>query len=318
MRSKPTVSQVIFDYYVNFILFYGNLFSPLIIFLALIFFTSRMAHRTEIVAILSGGVSFNRLMRPFLIAATFLAMSALLLNHFVIPEANKVRTEFEENYYKRRNVNKGIDIHMEVEPGTMVYFYNVQVEQGKGIRMAIEKWKDGEMFYKLMSSKATQNLETKEWKIENYTIRTFGEKESIRYGARMDTLLGFDMAEFGKGAQYVSTMNYFELEEFIEKQKLTGTDKMPFYLIEKHQRTSYPFATYILTIIGVSVASRKNRGGIGIQIAMGVGIVLLYIFAMKITTVSATNAGLDPLLATWIPNAFFAVLAYLLYRKALK
>lgn len=318
MRSKPTASQVIFDYYVNFILYYGNLFSPLIIFIALIFFTSRMAHRTEIVAILCGGVSFNRLLRPFMIAATFLALSTLLLNHFVIPEANKVRLDFEEKFYKMRNVNKGTDIHMEVEPGTIVYFYNVKVEQGRGSRMAIEKWRDGNMYYKLMSTKATQDLETKVWSIENYTVRTFGEKETVRYGAKLDTLLGFDMAEFGKGVQFVSSMNYFELEEFLESEGKTGTDKMPFYLIEKHQRTSYPFATYVLTIIGVSVASRKTRGGIGIQIAFGVGIVLLYIFAMKITTVSATNAGLNPLLATWLPNILFAVLASYLYKRAPK
>ncbi|NNC84018.1 MAG: YjgP/YjgQ family permease [Flavobacteriales bacterium] len=318
MKSKPTVQQVVVDYYINFILYYGNLFSPLIIFIALIFFTSRMAQRTEIVAILAGGVSFNRLLRPFFVAATLLVISSLILNHFIIPEANKTRVAFEEEYYKKRNVNRDKDIHMEVRPGTIVYFYNVRVEDNTGTRFSLEKWDKGDLKFKLLSTRAEQDEQTGVWTIYDYRIREYGDQEIIRSGARLDTLLGFDIKELGKSKQFVSSMNYFELEEFLQKEKLTGTDKMPFYLIEKHQRTSYPIATYVLTLIGVSVASRKTRGGIGVQIAIGFLIVLLYIFAMKVTTVSATNAGLDPLLATWIPNVLFGVVAIYLYRRAPK
>lgn len=319
IEKQPTVQEVIFDYYVNFILYYGNLFSPLIIFISLIYFTSRMAQRTEIVAILSGGVSFNRLLRPFLIAATILAGSALLLNHLIIPNANKVRIGFEEKYYKLRNYNDKNDLHLAVDDETNVYFYEVRVEKGEGEDFTLEKWRDGRMYFKMKGVKAIQDLETKVWRVHEYTIREFRDStEVLRYGAQLDTLLGFDMAEFGKGVHYVSSMNTFELDEFLEEERKKGTDKMAFYLIEKHQRTSYPFATYVLTIIGVAVASRKVRGGIGIQIAIGVGIVLLYIFAMKVTTVSATNSGLNPLLATWIPNILFAIFAIHLLRKAQK
>ena len=319
MKSKPTAKQVIVDYYINFVLYYGNLFSPLIIFIALIFFTSRMAQRTEIVAILAGGVSFNRLLRPFFIAATILVTITLVLNHFIIPEANKVRVAFEEEYYKKRNVNRDNDIHMEVEPGTVVYFYNVRIEHGSGTRFSMEKWDEGELTFKLFSSRAEQDDVSGVWTVHDYSIRTFNDGvESVRTGNKLDTLLGFDIAELGKSIQYVSSMNYFELEEFLETERNTGTDKMPFYLIEKHQRTSYPIATYVLTLIGVSVSSRKARGGIGVQIALGFLVVLLYIFAMKITTVSATNAGLNPFIATWIPNILFGIVAVILYKRAPK
>lgn len=318
MKTEPTVKQVLLDYYVNFVLYYGNLFSPLIIFIALIFFTSRMAQRTEIVAILAGGVSFNRLLRPFFIAASILAFSTLILNHFIIPEANKVRVGFEETYYKKRNVNRDTDIHMEVSPGTIVYFYNVRIENGTGSRFSLERWDEGELKYKLIAARAEQDSESKEWHIYDYLIRTYTSVETVRAGAKLDTMLGFDMSELGNNVQLVSSMNYFELEKFLAKERLTGTDKMPFYLIEKHQRTSYPIATYVLTLIGVSISSRKTRGGIGMQIAIGFLVVLLYIFAMKITTVSATNAGLDPLIATWLPNIVFGVMAVYLYYKAPK
>ena len=319
LEKQPTIGQVIFDYYLNFVLYYGNLFSPLIIFLSLIYFTSRMAQRTEIVAMMSGGVSFNRFLRPFLIAATILAGTALVLNHLIIPRANKTRLAFEEKFYKSRNVNTNQDLHREVSPGKIVYFKSVDLGNREGRQLALEQWEDGKLTDKIMAIKATQDAETKKWKMENYVIRSFGDgEEKVRQGLELDTLLGFDMKEFIKSVVFVSSMDYFELEQYLEKARLSGTDKMPYYLVEKHQRTSYPFATYVLTIIGVSVASRKVRGGIGVQIAIGVLVTLLYVFAMKVTTVSATNAGLDPLLATWLPNIIFAFLAFILYRKARK
>lgn len=319
LESQPTVGQVVFDYYLNFVLYYGNLFSPLIIFIALIYFTARMAQRTEIVAIMAGGVSFDRLLRPFLIAATILAVSALVLNHLIIPRANKTRLAFEEEYYKKRNVNNNQDLHLEVSPGTLVYFKSVDIGRNLGRQLGYERWQDGALTDKIMAAKATQDPETGSWQLEHYTIRSFRDgQETVEQGTKLDTLLGFDIDIFSKSTVFVSSMDYFELEEHLERSRISGTDKMPFFLIEKHQRSSYPFATYVLTIIGVSVASRKARGGIGVQIAIGVVVVLLYIFAMKVTTVSATNAGLDPLIATWIPNVIFGVLAFLLYRRARK
>jgi len=319
MRTQPTAIEVLRDYYLNFILYYANLFSPLIIFISLIYFTSQMAQRTEIVAILNGGVSFERFLRPFLIAATILALVALGLNHFIIPKANKVRLAFEEVYYKNRSQNYDKDIHLEVEPGHIAYFQSIDIVKGTGKRFSMEIWNDDKLEWKLVSKRAVQDTSNSKWTIYDYQIREVtDEGELIEQGARLDTMMGFDMKEFGRLTAFVAAMDYFELESFIDKERLKGSDDVPFYLIEKHQRTSYPVATYVLTLIGVSVSSRKRRGGIGMQIAMGFGIALLYIFAMKVATVSATNAGVDPLLAIWMPNMLFGLFAVYLYKKALK
>lgn len=168
-----------------------------------------------------------------------------------------------------------------------------------------------------MSQRAVQDTSTERWIIYDYVIRKhIGGKEQIIRGTQKDTILDFTLNDFGRRSNYVSSMDYYELDEFIAQETARGSDKIPFYEVEKHQRTSYPFATYVLTIIGVSVSSRKVRGGIGVQIAMGFLIILLYIFAMKVSTVSATNAGLDPLVSTWLPNMVFSVLALYLYMKA--
>lgn len=318
MRTNPSVQQIIFDYYLNFFLYYGNLFSPLIIFIALILFTSRMAQRTEIVAILAGGVSFDRLLRPFLLAASFLAVAALLLNHFIIPHANRTRLEFEERYSRKQRIVEEKDLHLEVEPGVIAYFQSIDLSSNTGIRMSLEHWdENNRLTKKLLSKRAVQDTSSNRWVIYDYILRTnIGTHEKIRRGAQLDTVLTFGIEDFARRSNFVSSMDYFQLDQYIEQERARGSDKIPFYLVEKHQRTSYPFATYVLTIIGVSVSSRKVRGGVGIQIAMGFLIILLYIFAMKVSTVSATNAGLNPLLATWLPNIIFSGLALYLYIRA--
>jgi len=310
--------QILLDYYLNFFLYYGNLFSPLIIFIALILFTSRMAQRSEIVAIFSGGVSFNRLLRPFFIAATFLAGMALLLNHFIIPHANKTRLDFEEQYTRKQQVIEEKNLHLEVVPGCIVFFQSIDLRMNTGMRMSLESWTEDKVLKeKLMCQRAVLDTSSGKWTLYDYSIRkNIGDHERIVRGAQIDTILPFEMKDFSRRANYVSSMDYFELDDFIAQERARGSDRIPFYMVEKHQRTSYPFATYVLTLIGVSVSSRKVRGGVGVQIALGFLIILLYIFAMKVSTVSATNAGLDPFLATWLPNILFSFLAAYLYIKA--
>ena len=318
IRTKPSMKQIVVDYYLNFFLYYGNLFSPLIIFIALILFTSRMAQRSEIVAMFSGGVSFNRLLRPFFIAATFLAGMALMLNHFIIPHANKTRLEFEERFSRKQQFVEEKNLHLEVQPGFIVFFHSLDIRVNSGSKLSLETWSnDKKLTDKLMSQRAVQDTSTGKWTIYDYVIRkNIGEHEKILKGTQLDTILPFNIMDFARRANYVSSMDYFELDDFIANETARGSDKIPFYMVEKHQRTSYPFATYVLTLIGVSVSSRKVRGGVGIQIAIGFLIILLYIFAMKVSTVSATNAGVDSFLATWMPNILFSFLAVYLYLKA--
>ncbi|MFT4659753.1 MAG: lipopolysaccharide export system permease protein [Patiriisocius sp.] len=319
LRSNPSFKEIALDYYLNFVLAYSILFSPLIIFVALIFFTSKMAQRTEVVAILSSGVSFNRYLRPYFIAASILAFGALYVNHFVIPKANAVRLNFEEKYYRNPYSIKDKDIHFEIEEDRIVYFKTINLQNASASNFSIEQWKDEKLISKLSAKRVKWDSTNGVWNLTNYTHRNFlNGHETLEYGNKLDTNLNIGLSDFGKRIEFVSSMNYYALNEFIEKERKMGSSKISFYLIEKYQRTSYPFATYVLTLIGVSLASRKVRGGIGMHLALGFLVVLTYIFAMKVTTVSATNAGLSPFIAVWIPNVLFSILAIYLYIKSPK
>ena len=320
IRKSPPIKEILVDYYFNFILFFGNLFSPLLIFIAVIFFTSKLASNSEIVAILSAGISFKRFVVPYLFAATLLAGTSFYLNHWLIPKANSARIEFEDNYLRHKFHNVNRDIHKQIEPDVFIYFESFNNARQIGYKVSIEEWKDGALVKKLLADFARWDTIKEIWNIQNYAIREFRKgKEFLRKGVRLDTTLSFSPDEFSK-QKYITIqmMDYQELNTFIAEEKVKGNDKVPIYEIEKHTRTSLPLATYILTIMGVSVSSRKIRGGIGVHLALGLLLAVSYILFMKISSVYATNAGIDPLLATWIPNLVYAVIAIILFKKAHK
>lgn len=320
IESEASFWIIVSEYYFNFVLFYANLFSSLLIFISVILFTSKMASRTEIIAILAGGVSFKRLLRPFFFSAAILTLLALLLNHFVVPKANRARLDFMENYMWGSYRIKDNDMHREIEPGTIAYVESMNMEYHVGYKFSIEKWEGNKLSYKLLSDRAIYSPEEKKWTIRNYHERWFLEdnKEKLLSGLAKDTVLNLRPEDFGERIDVINTLNYFDLNKRIEKEKLKGSNMVTFFELEKHQRTSYPFATFILTLIAVSVASRKVRGGIGIHLAFSIITAVVYIFMMKIASVAATNAGMNPLLAVWIPNIFFGALAIYLYFKAPK
>jgi lipopolysaccharide export system permease protein len=316
-RSAP-LDEIIIDYYLNFIIFYGNLFSSLMIFISVIFFTSNMAGKSEIVAILAGGVSFYRLLVPYMIAATILAFGSLYLNHWVIPKANKNRVAFEEAYFRHpfRNLNK--NIHKQVVPGQIMYFESYNVEKNVGYKFSLEQWDDNKLKYKILSEYSIWDSVEQRWMVFNYTERFYEKNgERIVKGERLDSAYAFTPLDFSRRASEYTTqmMNYDELKAFIEDEKIKGSDEVPFHYIEMYQRTSYPFAAYVLTLIGVSMSSRRVRGGIGFHLAVGLVIAVMYIVVMKIATVFATNSGLDPMYAVWIPNLVFAIFSvYMIWR----
>lgn len=319
IESAAPLNAILFDYYVNFFIHYGNLFSPLLIFISVIWFTGKMAHQTEIVAILSGGVSFQRFLLPYFVSATILALLSLYLNHYQLPVANKARLQFEEDYIRNKFTISDKNLHREIELGTIIYFESFNYQRSFGYHFSMEKWENGKLTFKLLSDKASTDS-TNHWIIDNYYIRTYDEnlKETIRSGRQMDTIIPFTPADLGQRNTVASALTTPELNDFIKREKLKGSDQVPFYELEKHQRTSLPFATYILTLIGVSIASRKVRGGIGLHIALGFTIAIIYIFFMKLSAVAATNSGLDPLIAVWIPNILFLGLGAYIYQKAPK
>ncbi len=320
LKNEAPFDQIIFKYYFNFVLYYGNLFSSLLIFLAVLLFTSQMAQRTEIVAILAGGVSFKRFLYPYFIASSILVAISLFFTHYQLPLANKNRLEFENEFIKKRYRIKDKNLHRQIGDGTIAYFQSFSADSYYGSKFSLEKWsEEGELTYKLLAERARYDSITGHWEIINYYIREIdGEKENLTRGSKFDTILPLKPTDFGQRLNVASSMPTGELNKFIEEERKKGSDKTIHFEIEKHQRTSYPIATYILTIIGVSIASRKSRGGIGAHLAFGVLIAVSYIFAMKVTTVAATNAGLDPLLAVWLPNAAYAILGIYLYTKAQK
>lgn len=316
VTKEASLQEVIFEYYLSFILFYGNMFSSMIIFISVIWFTAKMAQDTEIIPILNSGRPFVRFVRPYMIAATVLMLISLCLNHFVIPKTNRLRLNFEEKYY--RNEMFVQDYHAEFPGGQVVYFDSYLANTNQAQEFVLEQeGNDGKLSYFLKAQTAENKKGTNIWTFGNYYERIVGDTNDIvNEGKSKDTVLPFKIDEMATRENVAETMPYFELKEFIEREKKKGSSMVPMYEIELYQRTSYPFATYVLTIIGIAVASRKKRGGVGINIAIGLGIIFIYIFAMKVTTVAAMNLGFATSIAVWIPNVLFGGLAYYLFKKA--
>ncbi|MGY6562080.1 MAG: LptF/LptG family permease [Luteibaculaceae bacterium] len=320
LRTNAPLDKIILEYYLNFVIYYGNLFSPILIFLSVILFTSKLAQQSEIITIISGGVSFNRFLRPYFIAATLLALISLGFNHYLLPKANKTRLNFEEIYIRNKFRIHDKNIHREVESGTIIYFESYSTDYNLGRKFSMEKWEDKELKYKILSDLAIWDTTTQTWTIERFYEKQILENgEIIRSGMQIkDTILPFVPKDLGVRPNVASSMITPELDAFINKEIMKGNSQVPFFLIEKHQRTSLPFATYVLVLIGVCLSGRKVRGGIGVNLALGVGIAIVYVFVMRVTSVAATNAGFDPLIAVWIPNIIFSVIAVYIYFKTPK
>lgn len=319
ISKQAPLKAIVFDYYLNFIPYFVNLFSPLFTFIAVIFFTSRMASQTEIVAILSSGISFRRMMLPYFFASCVLALLSLYLNNFLIPSTNKIRLNFENKYINNPYRNDNIHIHRQVSPGNFIYMERFETLEKIGYKFSYEKFKDGKLYYKLMSELIRWDTITNKWRIENYFIRRLNNKgETIQKGTNIDTTYNFTPSDFSKRINNVETLNYKELNKFIVEEKMKGAGNIEFYEIEKYRRIATPFSTFILALIGVSLASRKVRGGIGLHIGLGILISFSYILFMQISTTFATGGLVSPLIAVWIPNVLYLFLGFYLYAKAPK
>jgi lipopolysaccharide export system permease protein len=316
IEKNAPVSAIVFSYYMNFIPYFAVLFMPLFTFIAVIYFTSRMAYNTEIIAILSSGVSFNRLMRPYLVSAIVIAIFSFFLNNFVIPGSTKAMLNFEEKYYYDRPASfTKVNVHRQLSPGIIIYLERFYTESNYGHKFSIEKFEDGKLVSKLISDEIRWNAETEKWTVRNYYIRDYvGDNQVITKGYSIDTTLNLSPDEFKIRNNAIQAMSYKELNEYIDTQKMQGTSEVVFSLIEKYRRFSIPFSTFILTLIGVTVSSRKSKGGIGIHIGMGLLLSFSYILFLQFSTQFAISGNLDPLLAVWIPNIIFLFISYYLYR----
>ena len=320
LEREAPIRAIVFDYYLNFIPFFGNLFSPLFIFISVIFFTSRMAGNTEVIAIFASGISYARFLRPYAIAAFILASLSFYLNNWVLPHSNVKRTAFELKYIKNPFVYRHRNVHRQIQPGQYIYFESYNNIDKIGYQFSFEKIENGKLTYKLLSDRIIWDTLKNKWTIENYFIRKIDStSEKIETGFHLDTTFVFKPVDFERRVDYaVETMDFQELNKFIAEEKMRGSDELVFYLLEKHKRFSYPFATFILTLIGVSLSSRKVRGGIGVQLGAGIFLSFTYIMFMQVSTTFATNGNAPPMLAVWIPNILFSFVALFLLRKRMK
>jgi len=319
IENEAPLRAIIFDYYFNFIPFFINLFTPLFTYIAVVFFTAKMAANTEIVAILSSGVSFRRMLVPYLISALFITIITFFLANFVIPHSNKKRLDFETIYINNRYRNTNRNIHIQTKPGEFIYIESYNNDYETGQKFTIEKINNNVLNYKLSSESIKWDSLTGKWQLNRYFIREInGLEEKITRGETLDTLLNFTPEIFIIKLKNVEVMNYSQLRKFIKTEKLKGSKNVAFYKVEKNKRISFPFATIVLTLIGVSLSSRKLRGGIGLHLATGLIISFAFILFMQISTTFATYGNLSPLVAVWIPNIFFIFLAFYLLKTAPK
>jgi lipopolysaccharide export system permease protein len=319
LRTNPPFMAIVVNYYFNFIPYFINLFSYLLTFIAVIFFTSKMASDSEIIAILASGISFRRLLVPYVVSALFLAFLSFMLANFIIPYTNQGLFAFERKYIKDPKEFNDMNVHRQVSPGTFIYLENFNLRTKSGWKFTIEKFRDRELVYKMKAERLDWDSLKQRWTISNYYVRSMdGLKESISKGTKLDTVLPLSPADFTEDIEEVKTMNYFVLRDHIEKKELRGDPDVMKYKVKGYSRISDPFATLILTLIGVAVSSRKVRGGIGFHLGMGLSLTFLYILFMQVSTVFATFGNLHPLIAVWIPNVIFTLVALILIRMAPK
>ena len=315
------LSAILFDYYLNFIPYFANQFCSLFTFIACIFFTSKLAYQTEIVAMLSGGMSFRRLMWPYVLGALIIGAMSLTLNLWVIPVTQQKIVAFEAMYNKRRqNVQFDRHIYRQIEPGIFAYVRSYQHGSKRASFFALEQYEEGSMVRSLEAADVTFDPDTKRWSAQRYTTREFDslENETFTQYRNLDTLINLEEAELGVVNQLIKTMNIHDLNDFLAQQRAKGSDTINIIQVEQHARFAYPLGTFILTLIGVSLSSRKVRGGTGLHIGVGIALCFSYILFYRFFEEFAKSGSLPPGLAIWLPNIIYLIIGIYLYQKAPK
>jgi lipopolysaccharide export system permease protein len=319
LKKSAPLDKIIFQYYLNYIPFFLNLFSPVFIFIAVIFFTSKLASKSEIVATLSAGVSYNRILRPYMMAALVLAIFSFFLNAYIIPMSDKKRIAFENVYVRDGHDAYVNNTHAQILPNT--YFYmEFFGNDSTGSGVSLEVFENKRLKSKLFARRIGWKRNIQKWRLEDYMIREYQKDGShiITTGRYMDTLIPFDPGDFFRRNDDVQAFNINELSAFIESEKLKGNESLHFYVTEKHRRYAAPFSTFILTFIGVCVSTNKSRGGVGLNLGIGIFISFIYLFVIQYFNTYGNTGLMNPLLAVWIPNFIFTGVGFLLYQRAQK
>ena len=318
VTNKAPVEAIIFDYYMNFIPYFSNLFSPLFVFIAVIFFTSKMAENSEIIAMMSTGMSFRRMLRPYMISAAIIAALTYGLGAYVIPKGNVTRLDFESKYKRKKKVEYVRNVQLEVDTGVIAYMERYENYNKTAYRFSLDKFEDKKLVSHLTARSATYDTTSvHKWTLKNYMIREMdGLKETITKGERLDSIIKMEPQDFLIMKEKQETMTSSELSAYIERQRRRGFANIKEFEIEYHKRIAMSFASFILTIIGVSLSSRKVKGGMGMYLGAGLALSFSYILFQTVSATFAVNGNASPFLAVWVPNIVYTFIAIYLYRKA--
>lgn len=316
LQPNVPLKAIIVDYYFNFIPYFVNLFSPLFTFIAVIFFTSKLADNSEIIAILASGMSFRRLMVPYLVSAGIIASVTFVLNSFIIPPANETRIQFQNKYIKNKEQLYASNVQIEVEPGVIAYFGRYDNRSKMGYRFTLEHFEEKKLISRL-TAKSIKYDSAYHWTVIDYMVRDFeGMREHITQGSRKDTTLTIVPSDFLISINDCEKMTTPQLKEYIDRQKKRGIANIQTFAIEYHKRYAAVMAAFILTVIGASLSSRKIKGGMGLNIGIGLGLSFSYILFTTVTSTFAINGYVSPMVASWIPNILYTFIAIFLYRRA--
>lgn len=314
------LKAIVFDYYANFVPYFANLFSPLFVFIAVIFFTTKLASNSEIISMLAAGVSFRRLMRPYMISCVLISSLSFYLSAYVIPHGTVVRQNFETMYKNKKKNTSADNVMLQVGKGTIAYIQHYDNNLKRGYGFSLDKFDNKKLVSHMTAMEAQYDTisESKyHWTVTNWKVRELrGLREHISNGIRLDTLIQMEPTDlvYSKGQQ--ETFTSPELKAYISKQIDRGSSSVVQYQVEYHKRIASSFASFILTTIGLSLSSRKRKGGMGMYLGIGLALSFGYIMLQTVSSTFAINANTPPMLAAWIPNLIFAVVAYFCYRKA--
>lgn len=311
---------IVFDYYANFIPYFANIFSPLFVFIAVIFFTSKLAGNSEIIAMLACGMSFKRLLRPYLFSALLIAVLNFYLGSYVIPKGNIIRQNFESQYKNKKKITTASNVQLQVDKGVIAYIQQYDDRTKTGYGFSLDKFENKKLVSHMTANTIqydTISDSRYHWRCTSYKIRNLkGMREHIKSGASIDTTIVMEPMDlvFSKGQQ--ETFTSPELLRYISKQQDRGSGNVVQYQVEYHKRIATCFASFILTIIGASLSSRKRKGGMGLYLGIGLALSFAYILLQTVSATFAINASTPPMLAAWIPNLLYFFIAYYCYRKA--
>ncbi|MDT8346420.1 MAG: LptF/LptG family permease [Flavobacteriaceae bacterium] len=305
------------DYYLDFTIYFAGLLFPLFIFLSTIFFTSRLANNTEIIAILSSGISFTRFLRPYLIGATVIAVIGLVFGLFLAPPANKGFNDFRYTYLKRSRAIETGEIYRQISDHDFIYLSSFRSQTKSGFDFSLEHFDGVDLKYKITANRIRYNPENDNYTLYGYRKRTITDQgDHFEVLAQKDTVFSFEIEDLTPVVYIAETLNYHELNEFIRQEKRRGSSQVNAYEVVRQKRWSTPISVFILTIIAVAVSSQKRRGGMGLNIAFGIAIGMIFVFFDKIFSTLASQSNFPPFIAVWTPNLLFGLVAFYLLKNA--